>query len=120
MPGAPGLLAAGERDGGTVAVDVAIDGEEEAEALSKVHEVVGGHEADDGVRPDLAEGPGLGGDGAREDIVLRVVEDVGSIGLRDAGAGFFVGWMVGYVAVEFGAIGLESVGYVVIVCWGVE
>ena len=55
----PSALGAWERDTCALAVDGAEETQIQAQTLRGVHEIGAGDEADDDVRTDLGEGPGL-------------------------------------------------------------
>ena len=102
----PSLLSIREAHFRTIALGFAVQAEVHRETLGHVHEIASWHEADDHVRPDLAEGPGFPGAGAGEDVGLGVVEDVAGVGFGDSRVVFAEGWVEGDGGVEFDAVGL--------------
>jgi len=104
----PRLFAVRKHDFGALTFALAVQAEEQREALSHVHEIVLWHEADDHVRADLAVSPRLVGAGADEDVGLGVVEDVACVGLGDARGGFVEGWVEGDVGGKFDAVGFAT------------
>lgn len=100
----PSLLAVWEGDFCAGAVELFVQAEVESEALGHVHCVVLGHEADDHVWADFAEGPGFAFGGALEDVVLAVVEDVACVRFGDSWGGFFERRLKSNVVAKFNTI----------------
>lgn len=114
----PTALAAGEGHVGARAMHCAVEAEIEAQALRGIHDIGGQHEADDDVGPDFGEGPVLAPQQLREQVYLRVVEDVVVVRMRDAREVFAQRRRNAYLRGELDAVPIAAVWRMTVSKWG--